>query len=200
MTAGRLAALSALLLAHAAIAAAPGAVKGRVTSEGSRATPVANAVVTIDGPASPASPEALHAVMDQREGTFIPHVLAVVVGTTVDFPNHDRTLHNVFSGSSAKKFDLGMYGEGETRSVTFDKPGVVRIGCNAHPAMGAFVVVHSSPLVAVTDATGSYTIEGVPAGSHRLRVWHESLAEREAPVVVHEGQTEHLDMRLQSPR
>lgn len=196
MSGRRLATVSVLLLAYASTAVAASVVKGRITSEGGRATPVANAVVMIDGPPVPTAAGGPHPVIDQRDRTFIPHVLAVRVGTTVDFPNHDLMLHNVFSASPAKPFDLGMYDRGETRSVTFDKPGVVRIGCNAHPDMEAFIVVHTNAHVAVTDAQGGYTIEGVPPGSHRVRVWHETLAEGEAPVVVREDRVEHLDVRL----
>jgi plastocyanin len=181
------------------IAAAAGAVKGRVTRERVE-TPVANAVIMIDAPAAPVAPGAPHALIDQRDMAFVPHVIAVPVGTTVDFPNHDRTLHNVFSASPAKRFDLGMYDPGETRSVTFDQPGVVRLGCNAHPKMEAFVVVHANPHVAVTDEQGAYTIEGVPPGRFRARLWHETLAERETSVTVRDGQVERLDAQLHGRR
>jgi plastocyanin len=187
-----------LLLAHAAGAAPAGSVKGTVT--GSGGTAVANAVVMLEGAGLPAPRPAGRAVIDQRDQTFVPHVLAVAVGTTVDFPNHDPMLHNVFSASPAKKFDLGMYNQGETRSVTFDTPGVVRIGCNVHPKMEAFVVVHANAFVAVTDAQGAYTLTGVPPGSYQVRVWHEHLAERRVPVIVREGQVQPLDVRLDARR
>jgi plastocyanin len=151
----------------------------------------------VDTPPEPAAAGAPHAVVDQRGERFVPHVLAVVAGTTVDFPNHDPVLHNVSSASPAKRFDLGMYGEGEVRSVTFDAPGVVAIRCNVHPAMSAFVVVHASPHVSVTDARGAYTIPGVPAGTHPVRVWHETLGERQTAVTLREGQVQPLDVRLE---
>ena len=147
-------------------------------------------------PADPAA-GAPHAVVTQRDKKFIPHVLTVVAGTTVDFPNQDPLLHNVVSSSPAKRFDLGMYPQGETKSVTFEAPGVVELRCNAHPEMSAFVVVHSSPYAAVTDARGVYTIGGVPAGSHPVRVWHETLAERATSVTVHPGGVQPLDVRLE---
>jgi plastocyanin len=170
-----------------------GAVKGTISGP---TGPVPNAVVLLDGPSVPAAAGAPHVVVDQRNETFVPHVVAVAVGTAVDFPNHDGVLHNAFSASPAKKFDLGMYGAGESRSVTFDTPGVVRIGCNAHPKMEAFVVVHPNPYVAVTDAQGGYTVAGVPAGSYELRIWHETLKEQHVPVIVHDGQVETRDVRL----
>jgi len=182
----------ALLVARVAFAG-DGAVKGTVTGPTGAAH---DAVVLLDGPSVPAPAGARHVVVDQRNETFVPHVVAVAVGTTVDFPNHDGVLHNVFSASPAKKFDLGMYGAGESRSITFDTPGVVRIGCNAHPKMEAFVVVHPNPYVAVTDANGAYTVAGVPAGSYELRVWHETLKEQRVPVVVNDGQVETRDVRL----
>ena len=196
--AGAIVVVIALLTATPAPARAGGAaVKGTITAGPPPGTPVADAVVMVDGPAPPAPAPGGHAVVDQRSQTFVPHVLAVPVGTMVDFPNHDPVLHNVFSASPAKRFDLGMYDQGETRSVTFDRPGVVEIRCNAHPRMRAFVVVQMNPYAAVSDAHGAYTITGIPPGVHRVRVWHESLAEGQSPITLHEGQVETLDVRLE---
>jgi plastocyanin len=188
--------IATLLLATAAagVAAETGTVKGTISAASG---PVADAVVMIDTPKAPAAAGAPHAVVTQRDKKFIPHVLTVVAGTTVDFPNQDPLLHNVVSSSPAKRFDLGMYPQGETKSVTFEAPGVVELRCNAHPEMSAFVVVHSSPYAAVTDARGVYTIGGVPAGSHPVRVWHETLAERATSVTVHPGGVQPLDVRLE---
>lgn len=179
-----------------AVLAGAGAVKGTVRSDGG---PVLEAVVLLEGPALAAGSGAPHAVIDQRHETFVPHVLAVPVGTTVDFPNHDPMLHNVYSASPAKKFDLGMYGAGETKSVTFDTPGVVRIGCNVHPKMEAFVVVHENPYAAVSDRTGTYTVANVPEGSYELRVWHATLAEKRVPVTIRSGEVQPVDVWL-APR
>jgi len=183
-------------LALAAVAPAfggTGTVKGSITSA---TGPVRDAVVLIEGPSLPARDGVPHVVIDQRDMAFVPHVVAVAVGTTVDFPNDDPVLHNVFSASPAKKFDLGMYDRGERKSVTFDAPGVVRIGCAVHPKMEAFVVVHANPYVAVSDATGSYTVTGIPDGDYDLRVWHETLAERRLPVKIRDGQVQPVDVRL----
>jgi plastocyanin len=196
MTSRALVALVVALTVRPA-AAESGAVKGTITGPDG---PVADAVVMIEGPSVPGAADAPHAVIDQRGVKFVPHVVAVPVGTTVDFPNHDPTLHNVFSASPAKKFDLGMYGRGEMKSVTFDAPGVVRIGCNVHSQMQAFVVVNTNPYVAVSKADGSYTVSGVPAGSYQLHVWHETLAEQRTPVTVHEGQVETRNVRLAAER
>jgi plastocyanin len=170
-----------------------GAVKGSITSA---TGPVRDAVVLIEGPPLPMRAGTPHIVIEQRDTTFVPHVVAVAVGTTIDFPNDDPVLHNVFSASPAKKFDLGMYDRGETKSVTFEAPGVVRIGCAVHPKMEAFVVVHTNPYVAVSDATGSYTVTGIPEGDYDLRVWHETLPERRLPVKIRDGQVQPVDVRL----
>jgi plastocyanin len=186
--------LTAILLLATTAAADTGTVKGTISAASG---PVADAVVMIDTPSAPAAAGAPHAVVTQRDMKFVPHVLTVVAGTTVDFPNRDPLLHNVVSSSPAKRFDLGMYPQGETKSVTFDTPGVVELRCHVHPAMSAFVVVHASPHAAVTDARGVYTIAGVPAGSYPVRIWHEALAPRATTVTVTAGGVQPLDARLE---
>lgn len=113
--------------------------------------------------------------IDQRNETFVPHVLAIVAGTTVDFPNSDLTYHNVFSLSRAKTFDLGRYAVGKSKAVRFDKPGIVRVFCEIHSHMSAFILVFSHRYFAVTAADGSYRIDNVPPGTHNVFVWNESL-------------------------
>jgi plastocyanin len=122
------------------------------------------------------------AVLDQRNETFVPHVLAVPVGTTVEFPNSDRVFHNVFSLSKAKRFDLGRYPRGASRSVRFDRPGMVRVFCEIHSHMSAFVLVFAHRFFDTTDETGAYRIEGIPPGNYTLAVWHEGEV-RETRVV-----------------
>ena len=170
-----------------------GTVKGTVTTGPDRQV-VADAVVMIEGPANGSG--TTRARMNQQHEAFAPHVLGVAVGTTVDFPNSDPVLHNVFSTSPAKRFDLGMYGQGETRNIAFDSPGVVLVRCNVHPRMTGYIVVHSNPYVAVTDAHGSYTITGVPPGTYTARIWHEELAGRPVPVKVFDGRVTPLDFTL----
>ena len=171
-----------------------GTVKGTVTTGPAAGQAVADAVVMIEGP--PGRGGTTRATMNQQQEAFVPHVLGVAVGTTVDFPNGDPVLHNVFSISPAKKFDLGMYDQGETRSVLFDSPGVVLVRCNVHPRMTGYIVVHSNPYVAVTDAHGSYTIHGVPPGTYKARIWHEALSGHTVPVKVYDGQVTPLDVVL----
>jgi len=112
-------------------------------------------------------------VMDQRNETFVPYVLAVGVGTTVDFTNSDRTYHNVFSLSKAKRFDLGRYARGQSKSVRFDRPGVVRVFCEIHSHMSAFILVFAHRFFATTDGEGRYRIDNVPPGTYTIVAWND---------------------------
>jgi plastocyanin len=125
--------------------------------------------------------------MDQRNETFVPHVLAITVGTTVDFPNNDHTFHNVFSLSPTEPFDLGRYAAGHSKSVTFDRPGIVRVFCDIHSHMSAFILVFSHRFFAVTDAEGRYRIDDVPPGSYGVRAWNEATAGESRSVTVPAG-------------
>jgi plastocyanin len=127
------------------------------------------------------------AVLDQRNETFVPHVLAVTVGTTVEFPNSDRVFHNVFSLSKAKRFDLGRYPRGQSRSVRFERPGMVRVFCEIHSHMSAFVLVFAHRFFDTTDDAGRYRIEGVPPGTYTLAVWNEGEVRGTRVVRVPEG-------------
>ena len=113
--------------------------------------------------------------MDQRNESFVPHVLAIVAGTTVDFPNSDPTYHNVFSLSKPRRFDLGRYAAGRSKSVRFDQPGIVRVFCDIHSHMSAFILVFSHRYFAVTDDDGRYRIDNVPPGTYPVVAWHEAL-------------------------
>jgi plastocyanin len=124
------------------------------------------------------------AVLDQRNETFVPHVLAVTVGSTVDFPNSDRVYHNVFSLSKVKRFDLGRYPRGQSRSVRFEQPGVVRVFCEIHSHMSAFILVFAHRYFATTDADGRYRIDGVPPGTYTLAVWNDGAVRDRKEVRV----------------
>jgi plastocyanin len=113
------------------------------------------------------------AVLDQRNESFVPYVLAVTVGSTVDFPNSDLTYHNVFSLSKPRRFDLGRYPRGESRSVRFDQPGVVRVFCEIHSQMSAWILVFAHRYFATTDAGGRFRIDAVPPGEYTLAVWND---------------------------
>jgi plastocyanin len=160
------------------------------------------AVVYVDPAPRPALEElpAGHARMDQRHEEFIPHVLAVTVGTVVDFPNDDTKFHNVFSLSRVKTFDLGRYPVGHSKSVQFDKPGIVPISCDIHTHMSAYVLVFNHPYFAVADEDGRYAIASVPPGAYTLKVWSEVGRTDPRAVVVPEGQNVECDFRIERSR
>ncbi len=134
------------------------------------------------------------AVMDQRNETFVPRLLAVTTGTAVDFPNSDLTYHNVFSLSRARRFDLGRYAAGKSKSVRFDRPGIVRVFCDIHSHMSAFVVVFNHPYFRVTDVDGRYRIDNVPAGTYTIVGWYEGEARVQRSIAVAPGAATELDL------
>jgi plastocyanin len=140
--------------------------------------------------------EGTRAVMDQRDETFVPHVLAIAAGTTVDFKNNDRTYHNVFSFTKGSRFDLGRYGRGRSKSVRFDRPGIVRVFCDIHSHMSAFILVFGHRFFAVTDGDGRYQIEGVPPGTYTLVAWNGGQARESRTVTVPEASGVEADFVL----
>jgi plastocyanin len=135
------------------------------------------------------------AIVDQRNRSFVPHVLVVTVGTEVQFPNNDTIFHNVFSASEINRFDLGVYPRGKTISRSFSKKGVVALQCkkgvvalqcNIHSEMSAYVVVLDTPYYALTDNQGGFSLPNVPPGRYTLKVWHESGLVAEQLLVVGE--------------
>jgi plastocyanin len=121
----------------------------------------------------------------QEGAVFTPHVLPVVVGTTVEWPNNDKIYHNVFSMSDAKQFDLGLYkGNPSDKRVTFDKPGRVDVFCSIHTSMNCTVLVLENPYFASTDGSGDYKIQNVPPGKYKLKAWHDRLPADEREITV----------------
>jgi hypothetical protein len=121
-----------------------------------------------------------------------------VRGARVEFPNQDPLFHNVFSLSAARTFDLGRYPEGTSKSVVFDRAGVVQVFCHIHSDMSAIVLVLENPFFAVPDS-GRYVIAGVPAGDYRLTAWHERIRPIVHPVHVVAGETTRLDLNIPIP-
>jgi plastocyanin len=116
---------------------------------------------------------AAHARMIQKSKRFDPHLLAVEVGTSVDFPNLDPIFHNAFSNFDGQLFDIGLYPPGSSRSIRFHREGLVRVFCNIHPSMSAVIVVLATPYFAVTDEKGDFSIPNVPPGQYKLHFFHE---------------------------
>jgi plastocyanin len=133
------------------------------------------------------SRDGARARMNQTNETFVPHVLAIVAGTTVDFPNNDEIYHNVFSLSRARRFDLGRYAAGRSKSVRFDTPGIVRVFCDIHAHMSAYILVFAHRYFAVTDDQGGYRIENVPPGAYTVVAWNETTPQDTRRVAVPEG-------------
>lgn len=143
-------------------------------------------------------PSGGRAIIDQRGETFVPHIVAVEAGTEVDFPNSDETYHNVFSLSPVGAFDLGRYAAGRSQSVRFDRPGIVRVFCDIHSHMSAFVLVFGHRFYAVTGDDGSYRIERVPPGRYTVTAWHERFGTVSQSVQIPEGGGD-VDLELSFP-
>jgi plastocyanin len=125
-----------------------------------------------------------HPELQQKNQSFVPRVIAIRVGTTVDFPNRDPIFHNVFSVSPAKRFDLGKYPKGHSRSVRFDKAGRVNVYCDIHSNMAAFILVLPNHYFTQPSTSGRFALPAVPAGSYHLRVWHPDFGEIDRDVEV----------------
>ncbi|MCC7125937.1 MAG: hypothetical protein IT178_13885 [Acidobacteria bacterium] len=139
-------------------------------------------------------PDPVRVSMDQHNERFVPHVLAVMVGSLVDFPNSDRTFHNVFSLSRAKRFDLGRYAGGRSKSVRMDRTGVVRVFCDIHSHMNAFVLVFAHPFFNVTEPDGRYELPNVPPGTYTVVGWYEGEPRVTRQITVGAGAWTDLDL------
>lgn len=166
-------------------AGSAGSISGRValTKGGAARSDAANAIVWIEGPPRVAG-AGRPLAMVQESKRFAPRVLIVPRNGTVEFPNNDPVFHNVFSVSGGNRFDLGLYRSGATKSRSFGEPGLVRVYCNIHPQMVGFLMVVDSDFAAVTDRSGAFRFEGVPAGSWTLKAWHEAGTETSVPLNV----------------
>jgi plastocyanin len=139
-----------------------------------------------------ALPQGKRVEMLQKDKMFQPHVMAISVGTTVDFPNLDLIYHNAFSNFSGQPFDVGLYPPRTSRGITFKHPGIVRVFCNIHSTMSAIIAVLNTPWFAVTPPSGKYSIANVPPGEYMLRIFHErarpdNLKFLDHPITVPEG-------------
>jgi plastocyanin len=185
---------AALILACGLLTGAsdvPGTIHGQVLR--APAASLADFVVSVEDLQGGFSSPKDVAFMDQKELKFVPHVLVIPVGTTVEFPNSDIVSHNVFSISPAKRFNLGLYVRGTIRRITFDQPGIVELLCNVHLDMSGYIVVLANPYFSRVAPDGTYRITGVPPGRHRLRCWSDSIEPQEVEVEVRPGAVVHAD-------
>lgn len=169
-----------------------GGVAGRITATGLPTS--GGLVVSLEAPGLKVAPPAKPVPMDQRDNRFAPHVVPIVKGTTMTFLNSDVVRHNVFSPEG--QYDLGTWKRRETRDHTFAKPGVYTQLCRLHPEMKAFIIVLETPYFATTDASGVFTISGVPPGRYTLVVWSEKLKTVRQPITVGSGKPIVLNLTL----
>ena len=175
-----LAAFMTLVLIAAANA---GTIHGKVSGV------TGESVVYVESvPGKTFSAPAEHLVMNQKGLLFVPHILAVQQGATVDFLNSDNVAHNIFwisiGGNKKLGHNMGTWPKGEKRSFKFDNAGVVPLLCNVHPEMSGYIVVSPTPYFAVTDKSGEYKIENVPDGAYSVTAWHEGAKAHSNPVTV----------------
>ena len=175
--------------------AGAGPVSGVVRTVAQKSSPAATPVVYAEPLDQTAPRQPQKVVLGQKNKTFQPRVVAVPVGSTVEFPNNDQIFHNVFSLSLPQPFDLGLYRAGESKSRTFTQPGVYRVFCNIHPQMSAIIVVAPTPYVAVVPPDGRFSLE-LPAGRYRLTALSERAAATTADVTSVQGLATAPDLQL----
>jgi len=172
----------------------PAVLEGRIDLKGKdgRLAPAPGVVVWVEGAAPPAAAP----IVTSREKRFNPHVIAVPSGTTVTFPNVDPIFHNVFSRTPGSEFDLGLYRRGARRTIRLSRPGLVRVYCNIHPEMAAYVMVLEGAGSAVTGDDGMFVLRGIPPGRRVVHVWSERGGESEQTFVFRGGGRLRLDTTL----
>ncbi len=152
------------------------------------------AIVYLEGAPTGSAARATKQIV-QKDMAFVPALLAVQTGSTVEFPNEDEMYHNIFSYSPAKRFDLGRYRPDERPipSVVFDKPGLVTLRCDIHEHMRGLLLVLESAHFVITDPDGHFRLTGLPAGKYMLKAWVDSNTTRQQPVELRNGATVHVD-------
>jgi plastocyanin len=190
--------ITAILLLGSIHLTKAGGIIGKVKAKGVKNSGDAIIYINkIDGKTFPAPKE--HSRIDQKNLMFVPHVLPVLSGTTVDFINSDDVLHNVFSPDKCcDKFNLGSWPKGQMKSFTFKEPGcAATLLCNVHPEMEGYVYVVETPYYAVSAKDGSYEINDIPPGKYTLKIWHEKLKGKEVAVEVPEKGKATVDFEIQ---
>jgi plastocyanin len=140
-----------------------------------RTSEISNVVVFVRAKPTPSAP--MRAAITQQDEEFVPHMVAVTAGSTVDFPNEDIVFHNVFSLSRAGEFDLGRYPKGRSKTRVFGRAGLIKVFCHLHSQMSAMIRVFDHPYFTIPDADGNFSIPDVPAGDYDVVAWHERVGE-----------------------
>jgi plastocyanin len=157
---------------------------------------VKNVVVYLKDPPFRGTLTTSRVELQQQNETFVPHVIAITKGSTVDFPNDDPFFHNVFSLSSAAAFNLGRYPRGQSKAEKFNKAGLVKVFCDIHSHMSASILVLDHPYFTIPGTDGNYEIKNVPAGQYTITGWHERVGERSASVRVDAGRPVTVDLTV----
>jgi plastocyanin len=171
----------------------------RVSRPAPRASEIANVIVFLrsEKPADRITPlPASRMQMVQKDESFVPRVVAVTRGSTVEFPNSDPYFHNVFSLSRGAAFDLGRFPRGESRARTFVRTGLIKVYCHLHSHMSASIMVFDHPYFVVPEADGTFVLDNVPPGDHQISAWHERIGESAKPIHVDAGQTARIEFAL----
>jgi plastocyanin len=155
-----------------------------------------NVVVSFVDLPAPARPAPVRVEITQDDEQFVPHLVAITVGSRVDFPNRDPYFHNVFSLSRPATFDLGRYAPGDSRTSVFDKPGIIKVYCHIHSQMSALIRVFEHPWFSIPNDAGEFAIDDVPAGEHALIAWHERIGERRERLTIRPGETTEVTFTL----
>ena len=158
--------------------------------------PFANVVLYLESVASRDTRPTSMPAMRQQGERFLPHVLPVRAGSTVQFPNGDPIYHNVFSLSRARTFDLGRYAQGSSKSRVFPESGLVQVFCHIHADMSGYILVLANSFFTVPDAKGHFSLEGVPPGEYRLIAWHERIRPNATVIHVAAGQTTRMTVAI----
>lgn len=175
-----------------------GTIQGTIKVSGSNVTEAAISIENFRY-VSPDGAKGVKPAIDQKNMTFVPRVLPVVVGATVELDNSDSVFHNVYALSEAATFNYGIM-RGGKKKVTFAKPGIVPLQCNVHSEMKAFVLVKENPFFAVPDKTGAFVIQGVPPGTYKLQAWHEKFEPVVKEITVDESQPVTVEFNLEKRR
>ena len=168
----------------------------RVNPKTPEAPEIGNVVVFVKDAPTEQELTATRASITQRDESFVPRVIAITRGSSVEFPNFDPYFHNVYSLSRALTFDLGRFRKGEKRERVFPRAGVVKVYCHIHSEMAATIMVFDHRLYATPVSSGSFAIDGVPPGTYQLSAWHERIGESAKQIVVEAGRTVRIEFAL----